>query len=317
VHSRTIAATAFLLVVLATLAGCGSLFESASTSETPAAPPVSSTTDESIDQSDVVAIVNGQPIYLEAYQRELARFEAGYAALGFEVADETAYHRQVLDLLIERELVQQRAASEGVAVSDEEVDTEMAAMISESGQENFDAWLLANMMSQEEFREALRIDILTRRLTEPLEATIPETAEQVHARHILVNTQQEAEDILARLQAGEDFATLAADYSLDMTSARAGGDIGWFPRGRLLVPEVEEAAFSLGPGETSGVIQSSLGFHIVQTLEYDPARAIDDDTRQQLLERAAQSWFDELWAGADIQILLPDVSADMSGNASG
>jgi parvulin-like peptidyl-prolyl isomerase len=163
-------------------------------------------------------------------------------------------------------------------------------------------------MTMEEFREALRMDILTRRLTEPIESTIPEVAEQVHARHILVNTQAEAEDILARLQAGEDFATLAADYSLDMTSARDGGDIGWFPRGRLLVPEVEEAAFALGPGETSGVVQSSLGFHIVQTLEYDFARPVDDDTRQQLLERTAQAWFDDLWAGADIQILLTDIS---------
>ncbi len=312
-HSRTIAAIVLTLVILASLTGCGSLFEPASAGETGVEPPVGLATAEPVEQSDVIATVNGQPIYLEAYQRELARFEAGYAALGFEVADETAYQRQVLDLLIERELIRQRAAAEGITVTEEEVDAELAAMVAESGEENFDAWLLANMMSPEEFREALRMDILTRRLTEPLSATIPEVAEQVHARHILVNTQAEAEDILSRLQAGEDFATLAADYSLDMTSARAGGDISWFPRGRLLAPEVEEAAFNLGPGETSGVIQSSLGFHIVQTLEYDPARAIDDETRQQLLERTAQAWFDDLWAGADIQVLLPDISADTSG----
>lgn len=308
-HSRSIVATAFTVVILTVLTGCGLTSDATSgDGDVASIVPVSPATDEQIGQTDIVALVNGQSIFLEAYQRELARFEAGYAALGFEIADETAYQRQVLDLLIERELIRQRGEVDGIAVTDGEIDAELAAMIAESGQENFDAWLLANMMTMEEFREALRMDILTRRLTEPLETTIPEATEQAHARHILVNTQEEADDILGRLLAGEDFAALAIDHSLDMTSARAGGDIGWFPRGRLLVPEVEEAAFALAPGEISGVMQSSLGFHIVQTLEYDPARPVDEETRQQLLERAAQTWFDDLWAGADIEILLTDMS---------
>lgn len=251
----------------------------------------------------MVAYVNGQPISLEAFNREVARFEAGQVALGFEVADEAAYRQQILDLLIEQELIRQQAAQQGISVSDAEVDDVINAMIAETGQEYFNGWLQTNYYTLEEFREVIRLDLLTNRLLEPVVNAVPTTAEHIHARHILVNSETEAQAVLTRLQNGEDFATLAAQFSVDVTTRDNGGDLGWFPRGGLLVPEVEEAAFSLQPGAISGVIRSAWGYHIVQTLEFDLNREIEYETRQRLIEKAIEEWRQNLRVGADIQVV--------------
>jgi peptidyl-prolyl cis-trans isomerase D len=104
--------------------------------------------------------------------------------------------------------------------------------------------------------------------------------EQVNVRHILIKTptpgpdgkvdpnavkaaEKKAEDVLAQLKAGGDFAALAKKYSDDTASAENGGSLGWIQRGRT-VPEFEKAAFSLKKGETSGLVQSTYGFHILR-----------------------------------------------------
>jgi parvulin-like peptidyl-prolyl isomerase len=81
----------------------------------------------------------------------------------------------------------------------------------------------------------------------------------------------------------------------------SGGDLGWFPRGLLAVPEVEEAAFALQPGETSAVISSALGYHIVQVIERDPARALSPAASQALRAAAYSSWLEARLAEASIQ----------------
>lgn len=114
--------------------------------------------------------------------------------------------------------------------------------------------------------------------------------EEVKARHILIRPEEElkraqeaakkagkpeaeldgdalakkkAEELLARARKGEDFAALAKEYSDDKGSGEQGGDLGWFARGQM-VPEFERAAFGLKPGEISGVVKSSFGYHIIK-----------------------------------------------------
>ncbi|GAB4476971.1 MAG: peptidylprolyl isomerase [Anaerolineae bacterium] len=294
---------AALLAVLA-LAGCGG--------ENPAVPainftPASSDSGSTGSTSQLpgqLALVNGQPITREMFEREMARFEAGQAALGFQVADQAAYQQQVLNLLIEQELIRQLAAEQGIVIDEAQIDAEINSMIAETGQAYFDSWLISNFYSLEEFRELVRMDMITDRLIDPIISSIPTRGPHVHARHILVNSPDEAASILNRLQAGEDFAALAAQYSVDVTTRSTGGDLGWFPRGVLLVPEVEEAAFNLAPGQLSGVIESALGYHVVQTLETDPDREIEPEARQRLITSAIENWRSSLRSGADVQQLV-------------
>jgi parvulin-like peptidyl-prolyl isomerase len=289
------------------LAACGGSTATPSANFTPAAPPETGGEESgppANPDQQAVATVNGVPISAEAYNRELARFEAGRAALGFEVSDEAAYRQQVLDLLIENELIRQAAVARGISVSEEQIDAEVTAVVEEFGQEYFDSWLQTNYYTLDEFREETRLGLLTDQLLPQVLDAVPTSAEQVHARHILVNSEGEAETVLTRLQNGEDFAALAAEYSVDVTTKDQGGDLGWFPRGGLLVPEVEDAAFSLQVNEVSGVIASAWGYHIVQTLEFDPNREIDQETQQRLRQEAVQRWLESLRGAADIQKLI-------------
>jgi peptidyl-prolyl cis-trans isomerase D len=102
--------------------------------------------------------------------------------------------------------------------------------------------------------------------------------EQIRARHILVKVasgasddvkakaRQKAEDLLAKVKAGEDFAALAKKSSDDDATARNGGDLGFFSHGQM-TPEFEAAAFALEPGKVSDVVESPFGFHVIRVEE--------------------------------------------------
>lgn len=107
--------------------------------------------------------------------------------------------------------------------------------------------------------------------------------ERVHARHILVSTQgksdeekkalkKKAEDLLAKVKGGADFAQVARESSEDPGTKDNGGDLGFFGQGQMVYPEFDAAAFALKPKEISNVVTTEAGYHIIQVLEKEPAR---------------------------------------------
>ena len=112
-----------------------------------------------------------------------------------------------------------------------------------------------------------------------------QSPEQVRASHILLNTEgkdeaavrKQAEDILKQVKAGGDFAQLATKHSQDEASAKNGGDLDYFGRGRM-VPEFESAAFGMQPGEISDLVKTQYGFHIIKVVDKKPAstRTLDE-----------------------------------------
>ena len=147
--------------------------------------------------------------------------------------------------------------------------------------------------------------------------------EQVRARHILIKVPPEAspaddaklkgkaDDALKRAKQGEDFATLATQLS-DDGSKENGGDLGFFPHGRM-VPAFEEAAFALQPGQMSEVVRTQFGYHIIKVEERKTGRALgfeeakaqvkDDLTQQQTYERYRQ-YMAGLRSKAKVEVLL-------------
>jgi len=264
--------------------------------------PASATPLPTATPEPLAALVNGEAITLTTYERELARCQAGLTNVG---ADPEECAARVLQSLSEQAVVEQSATAAGLTVSDSELENALTNIISQQGGPQAQAaWLAANLYSDDEFREAVRRELLRAKAAAPILASVPPTAEQVRAQMILVADEATAQNLLAQLQAGADFASLAVQFSLDLSSRAAGGDLGWFARGTLTVPEVEEAAFALPPGETSGVIQTMLGYGIVQTLERDPARNLSPSAEQALKARAYQAWIERLTAEADVQTFI-------------
>jgi len=156
-------------------------------------------------------------------------------------------------------------------------------------------------VDEADYREYMRLAVLQKKLDEALKDEVPTSAEQAHARHILVETEEEANTVIKRLKAGEDFADLAAELSTDTGSAANGGDLGFVPRGRFVQP-VEDAIFSLPIGEISDPIQSQFGWHVVEVLEREERELSPADySRSQ--QAALSNWLVEARAKASIEDL--------------
>ncbi|MFQ5455793.1 MAG: peptidylprolyl isomerase [Nitrospirota bacterium] len=122
--------------------------------------------------------------------------------------------------------------------------------------------------------------------------------DEVKASHILVKTEAEAKDILKKLKKGEDFAKLAAKYSIDPGSKKQGGSLGYFKKGQM-VPEFEKAAFNLKRGEISPIVKTKFGYHIIKLYDkrMNTAMAYDDakeDLRKYMVREKQKKMFDEL-----------------------
>jgi len=124
--------------------------------------------------------------------------------------------------------------------------------------------------------------------------------EQVWARHILVADAAAAQAIYERLQNGEDFAALAAEFSTDTSNKDKGGDLGWFGEGKMVV-EFQTAAFALKVGEISQPVKSSFGYHIIQALGHED-RPLDQQTFEQMKQDTFTKWLADQRTASDVKI---------------
>lgn len=256
----------------------------------------------------LAARVNGQPITLAEYEAELARY---LAALPDAPDPQSERGQQLalqlkdaaLEALIEYALIEQEAARSGIQVSDQQVDDELAiAKARAGGEAQFRAWLAAIRQTEADIRALLRRELLVNAVRDHVLATMPRTAEYVHAYHIVVATEREARRVLTQLQNGAKFTALAQSLSLDESTRADGGDLGWFARntGAVLWPEVEDAAFGLQPGETSAIVKSPIGYHIIRVTERETRGLTEADTIH-LQTVALAEWLAGLKARAQIE----------------
>ena len=132
--------------------------------------------------------------------------------------------------------------------------------------------------------------------------------EEIHARHILVPTEDEAKKALARVKAGEDFAKVATELSKDPSGD--GGDLGWFTKDRM-VPEFSDAAFKLKKGEISDPVKTQFGWHIIQvedtrTKTFPPFEQVKDQAARYVSQKAEQDAILQLHNAAKIELFDAD-----------
>jgi parvulin-like peptidyl-prolyl isomerase len=255
---------------------------------TATAPPATTTP----TPEPLAAFVNSEAISLAAFEAEIARFEAAQAELGIDLATLGDYRAEVLDQLIDLSLLAQFATSQGMELSEAELDERLQA-----------AGGAAAGYTADEFRSSLRREILAAKAVGAITDVMPVQIEHTSARHILVTTREEAEALLEELANGADFSTLAVIHSRDPSTRPAGGELGWFPRGLLTMPEVEEIAFSLQPGEVSGVIESALGFHILEVLGRED-RPLVGEMLTYYRVAAVEQWLSEQRQRSEIEVFV-------------
>jgi peptidyl-prolyl cis-trans isomerase C len=219
--------------------------------------------------------------------------------------------QQALDQLIDVELVVQAARAEGVGIDPADIDEQIEQIRQTQGggtAEGFSTFLTQNNIgSEQQLRE-----ILVRQQLIDAMILAHSMLEQARASHILLQAQDdaakqqrkpEADELLAQLQNGGDFAALAREKSEDPGSGAQGGDLGWQPRG-VFVPEFDEAIFSMQKGELR-LVETQFGWHIIRLDEEPQVKALENrealqtPTGQQAFETAFLPWVESLRATAD------------------
>jgi peptidyl-prolyl cis-trans isomerase C len=230
-------------------------------------------------------IVNDDSITQAEFDAELLRYQQADEALGLTTDPEVA-SQAVLDDFINQLLLVQGAAGLGYVVDDAALQAHLDSLAAEvGGLEALLDWQVEHGYTEADFSVAMRRQMAAAWMRDHIITAIGLTADQVHVRQIFFNNEADAQSVYDRLQTGYDFTTVAQQYD-PLTK----GELGWFPRGYLVHPAIEQAAFDLEPGTYSPVVTSSVGFHILYLVERDPAHPLSPDALLTLQEKALTDW---------------------------
>jgi peptidyl-prolyl cis-trans isomerase C len=250
--------------------------------------------------------------------------------------------QRVLEGLIDRELLKQECQKKGIAVDDNDVNQQLAALRQKfSSEKEFTDTLAKMNLTEADLKSQLRQDLAIKKLIDQQIASkvtvTPEemkafytshpelfkAPETVRASHILIKVDPNAspEDkakareriaaIQQRLKKGEDFATLAKETS-ECPSGANGGDLDYFQRGQMVGP-FEDAAFALKPGSVSDIVETQFGYHLIKvtdkkdasTVSYDDIKGkIEEYLKQQKVNEQLGQYVGQLKTGAKIETLL-------------
>lgn len=269
--------------------------------------------DEVVRLGDTVAAEVGETrIYVSDVEREAAA--QGAIAPGDSLARDSETYSRILDELIDQRLLALEAKERGLAETDE------ARRRLQTARER----ILGNVLVETAVDEAVTEEAIRRMYDE--QVRLVELGDEVRARHILVETEEEAQQLYQQLQDGADFAELAFEHSTDQATRLDGGDLGYFTSDAMVEP-FARAAFATPVGEISEPVQSEFGWHIIKV---EDRRAQQRPTFEELRPRIVrfmtfnqiQELLDSLREGTEIRVLTAqesegedDAAADTSSEA--
>lgn len=291
------------------------------------------------DKKDVAAEVNGEEVPIAQLETQVAQLKKQYPEM-FTGADGEGrlldFKQRLLDNMINQKLIEQAAKEKGITISDADVDKQikqLKAGFKDDAQ--FQQALTSAGMTEVSLRAQIRDQLVTQKIIDSLakNATVTEAEMQAYyaknkvqyqqkaakrAEHILFKPEdkKKAQEVLDQVESGGDFAALAKKYSIDTATASKGGDLGWPTT--AYVPEFETALTKLKKGETSALVKTPYGYHIIRVTDTRKAsqqtfEEVKAQIEQVLLAQkkndAYTKFLDGLRAKAKIEILAEDLKA--------
>ena len=284
------------MLLLIVISACSSPTTEVIESETPAVATESPTPEQPTPTLiPAAAIINGEPLPLSWFENELSQYIQSQEAGGELVEDISAARDYVLQDLIDQFLLAQGALGSGIIVADEEVQGRIENLRAEV---DLDAWMTEWGYTPESLAQSLRWQMLALAQRDLILDSVPDPTEQVELQQVFAYTETGARNAIAGLNAGRSFEEVAFEFD-----PVTGGYLGWVPRGYLLIPELEEAAFNLAVGDHSQVIESEIGFHILKVLSREE-RPLSSDARLTLQREALHTWLAEQRESSQIEVLI-------------
>ncbi len=278
--------------------------------------PVAAEEGEPPAEKDIVVVVNGEAISRGQVDREMSGYQQRLIRTGQSLTPErlAGLREQIIDSLVDRALLHQESVRAGVTVSEEEVqahwDDIRGQFPSPDAFENaLDQMGMTEAQVRDEIRRGEAVQKLIRDRFESSAQVSEKEArsfydthseafvrpEQVRARHILVRpdpdggeqgeqaAREKLQDLRKQAEGGKDFEELAKEHS-EGPSSEQGGDLGYFPRGKMAKP-FEDAAFALEPGEMSDVVKTRFGYHLIKLEDRKPEGVLPFEDVQQAVQQ--------------------------------
>lgn len=258
----------------------------------------------SADTSTVLATVNGTPVTTDMF-RAYVRSLAG----GQEPALDAQKRALVLDRLVDMEVLAQQADKEGVS-KDPKVAADLGILRTR---------LLAQQMVQTYLAKHPVTDEQIKAEYEKRIKGAP--AQEYRARHILVASEQQAKDIIAKLNHGASFAALAKQYSTDTFSGKKGGDLGWFNPADM-VPQFAQALARLKPGQyTRQPVHTQYGWHVIELQGTRPLAppslaSVRQQITNELEGREIEAYVNQLRGAAKVTVTAPAAASQAPAPAA-
>ena len=267
-----------------------------------------------------VASVNGVVITQDVFDKEMAHVRSQFARSGRPLSESQSadIKKRILETLINRELLYQESQHKDIKIEDKEVNEQFDIVKKRFPSEKAykETLLKANITEAElksDIREGLAIQqFVDKYLAQDVKVSETDVKdfyknnpnmftrpEQVKASHILIKVEPQADEatkdkankkikeVQKKLQAGQDFASLASEFSEGPSNVN-GGDLGYFSRGHMLKP-FEEAAFNLKTGEVSDIVETSAGYHLIKVVDRKPESVVGyDDVKDKIAQHLEQ-----------------------------
>jgi len=280
---------------LALLSGAVALIAGPALAQTPPAKPPAApagkpaTAAPATIKDPVVAIVNGQQIRLSELEIAQQSLPQQYRSMPLQ-----AVFPALLERIIDSKLVVQEGKK--TKTNEDPAFKKRMAFVEEQVLQDF--WI------QREISRLVTLEKIQQKYQERLKSMPPE--EEVHARHILVATEDEAKAIIAELKKGTPFDKIAKEKSTDKASGAEGGDLGWFKKSDM-VKEFADAAFALKKDQTSETpTKTQFGYHVIKiddrrTAPPPALEELSDQIREELAREAVTAQLDKIRAGSKIE----------------